>query len=355
MLPDADVAALMRFVTDVGALASVDDFVGTVLEAVPLLIRCQEVAWNEVDLTTPSVVWQTNPAPTWADHARVTFARHAAEHPLISYYERTGDGRPKLISDFLSPEDFHNTALYQEIYSRLGVEDQMACVLPSAGPSIIGVALNRDRRDFTRRDRTILNFARPYLVTAYGNARAYTHLRRMLDDPDPDDGLHDAYMIFDKSGAPTFESSGTREMLLRWPSASGAIAALLTARTARSSPPTPEFLTERGSILELRLLPGGVDDNDVVLLTAGQRPNHQASLARLGLTARQAEVLGLLATGHSNAEIAAACSISTATVKKHLEGIYDRLGVQSRAGATHVALIAGEETSRWRPRHDANM
>jgi len=51
------------------------------------------------------------------------------------------------------------------------------------------------------------------------------------------------------------------------------------------------------------------------------------------LTPRQWELMRLVAAGHSNAEIAKALVVSTTTVRKHLENIFDRLGVTSRTGA----------------------
>jgi DNA-binding NarL/FixJ family response regulator len=55
------------------------------------------------------------------------------------------------------------------------------------------------------------------------------------------------------------------------------------------------------------------------------------------LTARQVEVLRLLASGKSNREIAEALSVSVNTVERHLVTIYGRLGVQTRTAATAYA------------------
>jgi len=55
------------------------------------------------------------------------------------------------------------------------------------------------------------------------------------------------------------------------------------------------------------------------------------------LTGREAEVLKLVAGGLSNAEAADRLFISEATVKTHLRRIYDKLGVDTRAGAVAVA------------------
>ncbi|HUR14295.1 MAG TPA: helix-turn-helix transcriptional regulator [Mycobacteriales bacterium] len=51
------------------------------------------------------------------------------------------------------------------------------------------------------------------------------------------------------------------------------------------------------------------------------------------LTPRQAELLAMVATGRTNAQIAATLFLSPGTVRKHLENIFARLGVTSRAAA----------------------
>ncbi len=51
------------------------------------------------------------------------------------------------------------------------------------------------------------------------------------------------------------------------------------------------------------------------------------------LTPREWEVLDLAAQGHSNAEIAARLVTSVGTVRKHMEHIFDKAGVRSRAAA----------------------
>ncbi|MEV4433109.1 response regulator transcription factor [Streptomyces sp. NPDC049555] len=59
--------------------------------------------------------------------------------------------------------------------------------------------------------------------------------------------------------------------------------------------------------------------------------------ARPALTARELDILAQLAQGLGNRDIARALFISQATVKTHLGRIYDKLGVDTRAGAVAVA------------------
>lgn len=59
---------------------------------------------------------------------------------------------------------------------------------------------------------------------------------------------------------------------------------------------------------------------------------------RRPLTPRQREILGLVASGLSTAEIAARLGITPGTVKAHLTMIYSRIGVKNRVQATRYYL-----------------
>lgn len=57
-----------------------------------------------------------------------------------------------------------------------------------------------------------------------------------------------------------------------------------------------------------------------------------------GLSAREAEVMELVAAGRSNGEIATQCFLSEKTVKNHINHIFAKLGVRTRAEAVAVWL-----------------
>lgn len=56
------------------------------------------------------------------------------------------------------------------------------------------------------------------------------------------------------------------------------------------------------------------------------------------LTARELEVLALVAGGRTNRQIATVLVISPHTVRRHLQNVFRKLGVSSRAAATAYAL-----------------
>lgn len=59
------------------------------------------------------------------------------------------------------------------------------------------------------------------------------------------------------------------------------------------------------------------------------------------LTARETEILELIATGRSNREIGSALFISGTTVKTHLVHVYEKLGVENRTAAVRAAVDRG--------------
>lgn len=74
------------------------------------------------------------------------------------------------------------------------------------------------------------------------------------------------------------------------------------------------------------------------LVTVREQPLQEGLLAPL--TPRQAEVARLIVAGKSNPQIAAALSISVATVKDHVHAILERLGMPSR-----IALIVAAQAA----------
>lgn len=79
---------------------------------------------------------------------------------------------------------------------------------------------------------------------------------------------------------------------------------------------------------------------DAVLAAAGHRVRRRTSTPG-GLTPREVEVLGLVARGLSNRDVAHRLHLSPKTVGNHVERIYAKIGVSSRSGATLYATRHG--------------
>jgi DNA-binding NarL/FixJ family response regulator len=73
------------------------------------------------------------------------------------------------------------------------------------------------------------------------------------------------------------------------------------------------------------------------------------SAARWNLTKREQEVLGLLAQGHTEAEIAERLHITSKTVATHIQRILSKLRVRSRAQAVALAHLAAAKDHQKKP------
>jgi predicted ATPase/DNA-binding CsgD family transcriptional regulator len=78
-----------------------------------------------------------------------------------------------------------------------------------------------------------------------------------------------------------------------------------------------------------------------LMLTAPGPPRLSAAPGRGQLSARERELVTLVAHGHTDAQIAAGLHISVRTVSSHLDRIRDKTGCRRRADLTRLALGAG--------------
>ena len=78
----------------------------------------------------------------------------------------------------------------------------------------------------------------------------------------------------------------------------------------------------------------------VASLSGNLGPPPQDPVLPYGLTAREAEVLWLIAAGKTNQEIARDLVLSIRTVERHISTIYEKLGLQGRAARASAASIA---------------
>lgn len=124
------------------------------------------------------------------------------------------------------------------------------------------------------------------------------------------------------------------------------------------------FLTAKGEKADLRAgmnlgaddyltKPVDIDDLLVAIRTRLERCDEHARssgepdfssaqplVEKLGLTPREAEVLLWVAQGKGNADIGTIIGATESTVKKHLEHVFEKLGVENRSSAGLLAIRA---------------
>ncbi|ODT20563.1 MAG: DNA-binding response regulator [Kaistia sp. SCN 65-12] len=107
-----------------------------------------------------------------------------------------------------------------------------------------------------------------------------------------------------------------------------------------TSQPGP-ITVEGGRQLQLAFLGKTGEDEFLFRLSSEDDSGQEALLRRqFTVTQREAEVLLWIARGKSNRDIAEILGLSPRTVNKHLEQVYQKLGVENRASAAVTALAA---------------
>jgi DNA-binding CsgD family transcriptional regulator len=343
---------LLHHLHEVYALRSLDAFALHVISRLPSLVPAEVVSYNEMNVPRRRCVLVANPPELLTPEAARVFERHVADHPLVTHYRRTGDGRARMISDFLTRRQFRHTGLYREVFQPRRLECQIAVTLPAPPALVVGFGLSRQRRDFSEQDRVVLDVLRPHLVQAYRNAEAVSELRReraLAEDAVRAAGAE--IVSIDAGGRIRSASALARARLAayfgggrrdadRVPAGLDEWIRTETARAGASDhvPPPRRPLVVRGTRgrLVVRLLEHG--DRPLLLLQEYPEGPDAAALEALGLTRREAEVLAWVTRGKHNAEIAALLGIRPRTVHKHLDHVFDKLGVDNRTAAAARAL-----------------
>jgi DNA-binding NarL/FixJ family response regulator len=340
-----DLEAVLELSYEARDFDDLDAYRSGILPGLRRLVPSDAAGYNEVDPDTGETLFRGDPPDVFFEGVEEVFAAVVHQHPLVARVA-AGDRCTHTISEFLTEREFHRLALYQDMFRRLGAEDQIAFAFP--GDLLIGIALNRSSRGFSARDRAVLELIRPHLAQAYLQVRERTLTRSLVEAFEAElEYAGGAILVLDSRHQVEHIGEVARELL----------DAYVTSRTIGDTTTLPGRLRSwlegpadqpmalRGTrgVLSVRRLPARFPSGGW-LLALNERRAHPPSVSSLqrefGLARRQAEVLRLACTGRETNAIARELTIRPATVRKHLEQIYVRMGVRSRAAAVARALGA---------------
>lgn len=250
-LARGDAELLLGFVSEAESLGGDHPFTGELLVELGRIVEADWVGYNELDCVRDQVHLLIN-RPGDPDDGPIDEPAWALldAHPVCRAHER-GDFRTLKLSDFLTRRELHRTQLYSDWFRPAGVEHELELALPSPlwhTRTFIFDRRGRSTRDFSERDRLVLDLLKPHLNRL--SEQAAERKRRAAEEED-----------------------------------------------------------------------------------AAQ------------LTAREREVLSWVAQGKTNPQIAEVLWVSPATVRKHLENVYDKLGVNTRTAAVarFIGFLDGED------------
>jgi DNA-binding CsgD family transcriptional regulator len=347
-----DLRAVLGFLHDGARLLDLDAFVAYVLARLPDLVQSEATVYNEYSVRRNRIVWQQNPVDfAFAGSERI-WERFASQHPILRHFGRTRDGAAVKFSDFVSQREFARTDLYNEFFRPVRVKHQMTFCVREPSGIVIAIALNRTARDFSERDRAVLNVLRLHLVGAYQNVEVVTHLSEKLARLEGAvETLDQGLVVLSRSGrvvtmtalargwlqtyfgGDATRSKGLPAVLERWVRRHRAV---VGARDSFPTPPPPLTVERDGKQLRARLIPYA--GRDVILLEERHTVFDPAAFEAFAVTAREAEVLWWIMHGKTNGEIGTILGIAERTVEKHSERVLQKLGAETRTAAAALAL-----------------
>jgi DNA-binding CsgD family transcriptional regulator len=327
-LADADVDAACGFVRALVGARTMAELRALALPGLVELVPADVLTWDRVELATGAVDHEAVPAEAEASGAFAAIVGDARGHPLLLAHAARRRSALRL-SEAVDPRRLSHSQLYGDLLHRTGIEYAIAIGVRTEHREAVVAGLGRTDRQFSERDRDILDLVRPALEDALRTAEARARLVRALA-ANPPPGT--AVVLLDRYGEIEHSSLDAERWLAEhfgpaehpgW--LPGPVAGWLAL------PPRPPLVSVRdGRRLSVRLLPG---DPHALLLeeeVAGFRPE---ALRRLGLSARESEVLCAATAIDDEADIAWELFLSLHAVRERLARLEAKLGVRTAAEA----------------------
>lgn len=311
------------------------------------------VMFNEVDFSSGSVITVSRPPEATAPARTAAYARLRHEHPVINHYGAGGSPRPLAISDVTDEQSFTSTALYREVYTALGMRDQLLIPVPVGETKMtVTLCVGREAWGFSDQEHVAAALIQRALGLTY---------RSRCDRRSAGAANSVASSLLDRSGVQVCVVDGFGEIgglgghaERLEPNIAEAIAGI--ARLAQITPvqkPAHEqksviaefkVKTGRGDLATVQLLPSTDGEVWPVVIRNTSSDNRLPALAARGLTQRQAEVMALLLSGRTTAGAALELGISPRTAEKHITLACRALGAHSRTEAL-IALASGADAA----------
>jgi DNA-binding CsgD family transcriptional regulator len=337
-----DAATLLAVTAELGAM---DDalpfpphFLAKLAELVP-----GEVNYSEADLARELFLnatwWGEGEAGSMVtagleggerpDDGRRAYWRLRHQHPTCGYRECTSDWTSvRKVSDSMSMREFRRTEIFNELYRGAPLADWIDVGLKPAGERVQMFVFMNEHGVFDESDRLVLELLQPHLQQRYDRVRAAAEAAdaiASIDGPRADDPRH--VVLCSRNGVIEYGSPQARRLLVDYEQCrNGHLPESLLTDLARR--PRPHVVERNGRRLTVRAARSG----ELFVLLLGEE-----DLRLDRLTPRQRVVLERIALGETDSQIGAALGIAPATVNKHLEQIYERLGVHTRTAAAAVA------------------
>lgn len=355
-----DFESVLNFVHDLYDRRALDDFADRTMSALVRIIAAERIIYGDFDVERQTARLMMQPAVVkdhdgTVDGALTGLEQNFGIHPLFRYYLQTGDGRAQKSSQVMTKSQFQRYGESDEFTRQFGARYQMGIFFPAGPTMVTAILLTRGQRDFTERERGLLNRLHPHLEQAFRNTSSLNRLSRDVDALfELLEGPTSSVIVLSETGCVKRWTAQAKTWIAQYCRtlfpASGDLLpdcfadwyqrqlALVAQHTLAPLPREPLVVDKNGRQLTVQLIPDHFHDEQLLLLNEKPGDASWNALGAHGLTPRESEVLAWVAKGKTNADVGKILGLSDRTVQKHLEHIYQKLGVETRTTATVRAL-----------------
>jgi len=333
-LRSSDLEAMLAFIEEAHSVEGEEPFTPELLDRLATLVPCENVSFEEANVVERVLLSKVDSFYGVDSQCQIQSLSDQAwalmdASPIGAYRRRTGDFRTVKWSDFFG----RRQRVRYDVQPEIHLVDMASVWLAPSLVHKISVVFASERRDFTERDRLVIDRLRPCLAGLYRAAGLRRLLAAALAGLEyGSDQKGGGVLLRGRDGSLEFASRRAQALLTAYFGSGRRLPPQLETwietqakrpdRTA-TTPASPFTLAHAGRRLVVNAAGPGLS---ILLLVEDAAP-------RVPLTAREWDVMRCVAAGKSNAEIARLLWIAPTTVRKHLENIYNKLGVRSRTAA----------------------
>lgn len=327
-LADTDVGAAHLAVRVVAEARTEAEFRDRAMGALSGLVPADVLTWDCVQLATGAVRHAAVPTEAEPAGAFEAMVGRADRHPLLAAH--AARCRPALrLSELVERRSLVHSELYGDLLRASGVEYDVAIGMRTGRGEAVVAGLGRTEREFSERDRDVLDLVRPGLEGALRATQAQERLLRALNAIPPPGT---AVVLLDCDGEIELSTLDATRWLAEHfgpPEHPGWLPGPVVEWLAL--PPRPPLVSNReGRRLTVCLVPG---DPHALLLEEEVASFRSDALDRLGLTPRETEVLRAASVMKDEVDIAWELFLSLHAVRDRLARLEAKLGVRTAADA----------------------
>jgi len=277
------------------------------------------------------------------------YSDYVARNPKLTSHnwDPNYKGQTKLVREIVPLPVLERTGYFDE-YARPGsCERQIMYFCKSPGSRTRALTCNRNGREFSAKEKSIVEFLAPHLQSAYENCLAFEAAERQVAKAAASwqaislemiwlDQDHLVHEITARVPSLVKEFLGQEMPLHRLPNQ--LMDWLRASRVSYPAEPIrPMIIRRENATLKIRYYPDQLPGLNLLTFHRQTVAPEFENFRSLGLTRREGEVLHWVSQGKTNDEIGIILGISGLTIKKHVENLFAKLGVNNRVALATIA------------------